>query len=131
MDFDRMSLNGPWLYRLDADDVLDAQELSESNEGPWGEMVIPTNWQLAGLKDYAGTTWFKREFSLPRGCDERQIWLRFHGVDYYADVWLNGHYLGHHEGYFQPFEFNAVALQFLEGTVNESSFQVSEIGGDT
>jgi beta-mannosidase len=26
-------------------------------------------------------------------------------VDYYADVWLNGEYLGFHEGMFNPFEF--------------------------
>jgi len=32
--------------------------------------------------------------------------LRFWGVDYYARVWLNGTYLGRHEGYFQPFEFD-------------------------
>lgn len=32
--------------------------------------------------------------------------LKFEGVDYFADVWLNGVKIGHHEGYFQPFMFD-------------------------
>ena len=36
--------------------------------------------------------------------------LRFHGVDYFADVWLNGRHLGRHEGYFAPFSFEVTDL---------------------
>ncbi|MFH1929205.1 MAG: sugar-binding domain-containing protein [Chloroflexota bacterium] len=110
-------MNGTWLYRLDADNLYDDQGVLESNEGRWSEMALPTNWQHAGLEDYSGTVWFKREFSAPEEWKERQIWLRFHGVDYYADVWLNGHCLGHHEGYFHPFEFNVTSGLASEGNV--------------
>jgi beta-mannosidase len=40
-----------------------------------------------------------------RGGDEL-FWLRFGGVYYAARVWLNGRYLGAHEGYFSGFEFD-------------------------
>ncbi|MBN1285429.1 MAG: hypothetical protein JXB47_08525 [Anaerolineae bacterium] len=36
----------------------------------------------------------------------RRCRLRFDGVDYYAEVWLNGAYVGRHEGNFAPFAFD-------------------------
>lgn len=38
--------------------------------------------------------------------NRKEYWLKFHGVDYKAKVWLNKNLLGTHTGYFQPFEFN-------------------------
>lgn len=46
--------------------------------------------------------WYKNEFTAEKA--EFAV-LRFTGVDYFADVWLNGTYLGAHEGYNTPFEF--------------------------
>ncbi len=65
-------------------------------------MRVPVNWYLSGL-DHHGVVWFRREFQLrPR---LQHISLHFDGVDYFADVFLNGELLGHHTGYFDPFEF--------------------------
>jgi beta-mannosidase len=69
-------------------------------------MSAPTNWQLAGLNNYSGVVWFIKEFNAKnlRNIDGYKI-LHFKGVDYFTDTWLNWKYLGHHEGYFQPFKF--------------------------
>src|ERR1700716_1854789 len=32
-----------------------------------------------------------------------RAFLAFEGVDYFCDVWLNGHHVGHHEGQFTTF----------------------------
>ncbi len=48
---------------------------------------------------------YRHTFTLP-DVPHRRARLRFEGVDHFADVWLNGHYLGHHEGHFAPFEFD-------------------------
>jgi beta-mannosidase len=48
--------------------------------------------------------WYRLEFD----CDAalgKMARLRFEGVDYFAQVWLNGQLLGEHEGYFEAFEF--------------------------
>ena len=76
-------------------------------------MQVPSNWHLAGLSNYHGTVWFSRHFPFPNPLGDRMAHLRFLGVDYYARVWLNGSYLGSHEGYFQPFEFDV--SQVLQG----------------
>ncbi len=41
--------------------------------------------------------------------------LRFEGVYYAARVWLNGVYLGDHEGYFSAFEFDVTDMVVTDG----------------
>lgn len=68
----------------------------------WGE-------RLRALNEQAWL--YRRVFPAP---DADAGWqrarLRFEGVDYYAEVWLNGTYLGRHEGSFAPFEFDVTRL---------------------
>lgn len=73
------------------------------NDSSWKTMSIPANWFLGGL-DHHGVVWFRHEFRhRPHGGFTA---LHFDGVDYFADVYLNGRYLGHHAGYFEPFAFD-------------------------
>ncbi len=100
------SLNGQWEYLPDTTGDLSVHNLPQDG---WQTMVIPVNWQLAGLDNYSGVVWFRRRFPFTPHRDKR-VWLRFMGVDYFADVWLNDARLGGHEGYFQPFEFDVTGL---------------------
>jgi hypothetical protein len=71
---------------------------------------VPNDVQLAiGLKDPYGQDnnivdinkrewWYVRSFPSPEVGANRQARLVFDGVDYFADVWLNGEKLGSHEG---------------------------------
>ena len=54
--------------------------------------------------------WYRRQFRAPAEWDGKVVRLIFEGVDYSCDVWLNGTYLGHHEGMFSPFEFDVGPL---------------------
>jgi hypothetical protein len=44
-----------------------------------------------------------------------RIFLCFKGVDYRTEVYFNGQYLGGHEGFFAPFEFDVTSLA-IKGT---------------
>lgn len=101
-----LSLAGAWEYLLDHRSNLSARDLPSNG---WKTMQIPNNWQLGGLDNYSGVVWFRRRFQFTPHRDKR-VWLRFMGVDYFADVWLNDIHLGGHEGYFQPFEFDVTEL---------------------
>ena len=35
--------------------------------------------------------WFRKEFNLPVSYKAKKLWLNFDGINYRADVWLNGH----------------------------------------
>ncbi|MFN8371270.1 MAG: hypothetical protein U0694_00105 [Anaerolineae bacterium] len=63
----------------------------------WGKHVREMN-HHGWLYEYA--------FSVPNVQFSRAC-LRFEGVDYFAAVWLNDTLLGHHEGHFNAFTFEA------------------------
>lgn len=77
-------------------------------QAKWTPIQVPSNWFLAG-HDIHGLGWYRHQFSLDSRLDSalaaKNIRLIFDGIDYAADIWLNGEYLGFHEGYFQSFEF--------------------------
>jgi beta-mannosidase len=81
------------------------QYLPDLNDSAWHDITVPSNWYLQGY-DYTGIVWYRRNFSLALSLRDSMIRLQFEGVDYSADIWLNGNYIGFHEGYFQPFSFD-------------------------
>ncbi|MEM7761396.1 MAG: glycoside hydrolase family 2 TIM barrel-domain containing protein [Cyanobacteria bacterium P01_A01_bin.40] len=70
----------------------------------WQDIKVPANWWLEG-QNLSGVVWYRHRFKFSPQSNEQLVKLVFAGVDYTADVWLNGEYLGFHEGYFQPFSF--------------------------
>lgn len=75
-----------------------------AGEGLWEKVTIPHYGEPIG----PASTFYQTTLTL--SADEltgRSLFLRFRGVDYKAHVFLNGNFLGSHEGFFAPFEFNA------------------------
>jgi len=113
----RHRLDGSWRYRIEGDEP--GEDLGYHRPGfddaAWPEMGLPTNWYLTEVGDVFGTIWFRRTFRVPEALRGPRLFLRFGAVDYLADVWLNGTYLGHHEGMFNPFEFDVTDHLELDG----------------
>src|SRR5260221_11580523 len=98
-------LSGIWSIRLD--------EADEGRGAGWHEGVpeatpiaVPASWndQLVGARDNLGPAWYERRFDAPPR-SESELALRFGSVHYLAEVWLNGAFLGEHEGGHLPFAF--------------------------
>lgn len=70
------------------------------------------HWKTARLPHlrYATThrdvIWYRHRFYLDKPPSGERIILRLGGAFYYTQAWLNGFYLGKHQGYFQPFGFD-------------------------
>ncbi len=120
-----LSLDGKWAYKRDPDRSGETEKFYDpsASRDEWGTMEIPANWYKTGVGDYHGVIWFAREFEVPAEAPlpaeapppkGREYVLRFNAVDYIAEVWLNGVYLGRHEGFFAPFEFR-VTRHMAEG----------------
>lgn len=58
--------------------------------------------------------WYTTRFDLPDEMQGQLLRLVFEGVDYACEVWLNGHYLGAHEGMYSAFEFDITRLARLD-----------------
>jgi len=70
-------------------------------------IAVPASWndQFEDLRDFLGPAWYQTRFDLPWHWEDQCIFLRFNAINYQAAVWLNGIYLGGHEGGHLPFRF--------------------------
>jgi beta-mannosidase len=112
------SLNGVWRFLPgNLQGANQADPTSRLPDARWQDIRVPGNWYLEGF-DVSGVNWYRRELDAPPLTAGTLTLLRFEGVDYFADVWLNGVYLGSHEGYFEPFAFD-VSTVLRPGRRNE------------
>ena len=73
-----------------------------SGKGMWEDVTIPHyGGPLGKVMTYYRTTLNVTQEQLDKGA----IFIGFKGVDYKAHVFINGCFLGSHEGFFAPFEF--------------------------
>jgi beta-mannosidase len=105
----RLSLNGDWIYVKDAGEKLAVRDIFNllNTNIKHSQMRLPLNWEPGGLHNFSGAVWFVKYFKSTDDAPDNLKLLKFMGVDYFAEVWLNWNYLGKHEGYFAPFYFNA------------------------
>jgi beta-mannosidase len=104
-----LDLDGIWEACPDPSGSSDPLHLTN-----WKPMRVPANWHIAGLPNYAGVVWFRRQFTLPPNLALRPLRLDFQGVDYQAEVWLDEVLLGEHTSYFQNFSFPVMPLEAEE-----------------
>ncbi len=99
-----LNLNGSWNFKTDPESIGESKEWIIN--GFEGQVVeIPAAWQSynKNLSEYTGYAWYSKEFDLDSSSN--RIFIEFNAVDYIADVWLNGEYIGTHEGGYVPFKF--------------------------
>ncbi len=88
--------------------------------------------------------WYRTEFKAPRLSSGRRAWLNFDGVNWKAEVWLNGENLGRIEGAFMRGRFdvtglvrpggkNALAVRVEKnatpGSVKQKTFEYAGLNG--
>src|SRR5215210_5114869 len=85
-------------------------------ERTWTPVRVPWHWQLEdAFAAYEGFVLYRCRFAHGRPPIGTMVSLRFGGVYYAARVWLNGVYLGAHEGYFSAFEFDVTDIMVTDG----------------
>ena len=101
-------LSGFWKFKVDENKVGEKEKWYSGNYGSARDIAVPGSWneQYQDIRDYLGTAWYFKEVFLPRGWKEKRIWLRIGEASYLAKVWVNGKYLGRHEGGHLPFQFD-------------------------
>jgi len=102
----------------------------------WANITVPSNWQLQGFgiplyvnqrypfarnEPYIMTTpakhWltytlrnpvgsYKRNFTIPKKWQDKQIFIHFAGVESAFYLWINGQKVGYSQGSYTPAEFN-------------------------
>lgn len=113
-------LSGTWDFAYDDDGVGLQEEWQVSGRGFDRSITVPfpPESKASGVGDtgFHPLVWYRRLLS-PEDLQQAglatqgtRLLLHFAAVDYKADVWLDGHYLGHHEGGQTPFSFEITNL---------------------
>ncbi|MEM6765093.1 MAG: sugar-binding domain-containing protein [Bacteroidota bacterium] len=104
---EELSLNGEWNIIFD--------EGNKGREGGWNQeqaffaskrlrnISVPSSWEEIE-QDYEGVAFYGRHFSVPKNWEGKYVQLQFDAVNYIAEVWVNDHPVGMHEGGYGPFE---------------------------
>ena len=74
---------------------------------------------LPSWSPYACSWWYRTEFQLPQDFRGRRVWLHFNGINYKANIWLNGRRLAAASdvaGAYRTYEFDATPLLDEERT---------------
>lgn len=138
----RLDLEGPWRVErteLDQRLTMTARDASlVAIEAEAGERYLPeyddTTWETLAVP---GTTnappdgeesgaWYRRSFDVPDEWAGRAVTLRFGSANYVADVWLNGAWMGYHEGGSTPFAFD-VGASLTAGEANLVAVRVHTV----
>lgn len=116
-DFERsewINLNGPWAFTFN--EALAQKALQTGQTGTFDHTInVPFPWgsPLSGVANLGDSAWYARQVSIPESWRGKRVFLVIGAADWGTKVWLNGRYLGAHEGGYTPFEFELTPnLQF-------------------
>jgi exo-1,4-beta-D-glucosaminidase len=92
----------------------------------------PIGGQFANLdmpadSPYAVPWWYRKEFEVPKQSKGRTVWMAFQGINYRAEIWINGKKVAGSDrvaGAFRRYEFDVTALVH-EGGKNVVALAVS------
>jgi hypothetical protein len=102
-----LDLGGTWQYQK-------ASQLTYPPTNTWQTTTVPG--YLSGW-NYE-RAWFRRTFTLPSAMAGQQLKLKFGGVKFNAQVWLNGAFLGSYLNGYEPFALDITSTA-LTGQTNE------------
>ncbi len=98
----RIAINDGWESILEPGSKWQYSQ-AQAAEG-WTQVEIPHNWEdyqgyhRVSHGNLHGTAWYRRRISWDRAWAGKRIFLFFEGVGSYADVWVDGQYVGAHKG---------------------------------
>jgi hypothetical protein len=99
-----LNLNGLWDYAIASDSI--------SNLPPFtGKIMVPFPLEsaLSGVMtnlDEHSKLWYHRNFSVPDSWRQQRVRLHFGAVNWRCQVWVNGRFIGQHQGGYDAFTFD-------------------------
>jgi len=108
------SLNGRWRFRLKG--PTDSFCESDFDDSSWEPVSVPGNWEIEGFEQprYGtpdeGTGLYRRSFRIGEAWKKRRTFIRFEGVLYGFEFWVNGAAAGKFNSAFNRSEFDISEL---------------------
>jgi beta-galactosidase len=140
----RVDLAGAWLKeRFDADHTLTLSGRGPGGLGAleaeaagrfqaayddsgWDQIQLPGTENMItpyGPEDYQGGVWYRRRVFVPAEWAGQHVTFNALAINYVADIWVNGHWVGYHEGGYTPFALD-IAPALIYGQENLLAIRV-------
>jgi hypothetical protein len=102
------SLNGFWKFNAPA--VIKMGIYNTIKDGfsttSWDSIQVPGNWDVENeYANFVGDAAYSRTFEIPQSLKNGELFINFDAVYFETKVYLNGNYVGKHEGGYTPFKF--------------------------
>lgn len=101
-------------WRFNKGDAPGAQNVNFDDSG-WPAVTLPHTWnnldgQDGGSNYYRGIGWYRLHYTVPLAASGRELFLQFDGANLVADVYVNGTFVGEHQGGYTIFRFDVTAF---------------------
>ncbi|WP_394900902.1 glycoside hydrolase family 2 protein [Bacteroides xylanisolvens] len=96
-----VNLNGTWNYEFDFSNSGKNRQLTTAKQlGNTITVPFCPESKLSGVNytDFIEQMWYQRSISIPENWKGKKILLNFGAVDYHAEIYIDGNYLGNHDG---------------------------------
>lgn len=100
------TINDGW--RFMQQDVAGAEQTG-FNDKQWENISVPHSWNSDAyvVKNYhRGAAWYRRSLFIPQSDSDKQLFIRWEGVNHSASVYINGQFIGEHKGGYTAFTFD-------------------------
>jgi beta-galactosidase len=103
-----ISLDPSWQFlRADA---AGAEGVS-FDDSSWGTVDLPHTWnnldgQDGGNNYYRGVGWYRKHYTVPAELAGQELFLKFDGASLVTDLYVNGTFVGEHQGGFAAFAWD-------------------------
>ena len=110
-----ISLNGKWKFNFINSNLLGSYNLfyqKDYNDASWSEIPVPGNWEIYGFKTptYAYIDnvlgLYRKKFNVPAEWQNQHVFIRFEGVEFGYQLWVNGDSVGIWESSYNPCQFD-------------------------
>jgi beta-galactosidase len=137
----RMDVNLDANWRFTLSNPNNAQG-SNFNDSAWTVINLPHDWnnldgQDGGNNYHRGIGWYRTHYAVDSSLSKKRFFLKFDGASLVTDVYINGNFVGEHQGAFAAFVFDVTPYLNVGGDnviaieVNNSfNPNVPPLGGD-
>ncbi|RJX37581.1 glycoside hydrolase family 2 [Paenibacillus pinisoli] len=103
------NLNGEWAFGFDDANSGERDDWPAQFGGD-RTITIPFSYETEasgiGEQEHHSQVWYQRMIDIPEEQAGKAVMLHFQAVDYIAKLWVNGRYVGMHQGGYSAFSFD-------------------------
>ena len=133
-DFKRdqwQNLNGEWDFKFDPNNKGLSNSWFSGEKKFEDKIIVPFSWgsKLSGLPDKANIGWYSRDIKVSSKWKGKKIFITIGASDWETSLWIDGKFVGKHEGGYTPFSFELTPF-LTYGKKHKIIVRVDDDAGD-